>query len=229
MVKSIIFFSKLLTFSALAFASVSNVVVAQDTPTSPQQNTTQKICSSDPVESLLPPLPGQTRGNNSTLSYLAAQGFTQSEEGSWVCYVNDAKKEGRYYTLFKVQEVNGKLIGSSFLDGGNLIAGQDRRSLDFFMTLIANHTSINPDNRQSIRRYLEAFISLVEDGKIQPSRRGFVFDQPNRALVIYHKLTTGELQGTAITLNLQVPKNVSSGSLRNGLSTSSQETLKPNP
>lgn len=89
------------------------------------------------------------------------------------------------------------------------------------MTLIENHTNINPDNRQSIRRYLEAFISLVEDGKIQPSRRGFVFDQPNRALVIYHKLTTGQLQGTAITLNLQVPKNISSGS-------SPQKALKLN-
>lgn len=77
-----------------SFVSFSSIVTAQDTQTSPQENTTQKICTSDPVESLLPPLPGQTRSNNSILSYLAAQGFTQSEEGSWVCYVNDAKKRG---------------------------------------------------------------------------------------------------------------------------------------
>ncbi|WP_414755474.1 hypothetical protein [Anabaena sp. CCY 9910] len=228
MMKPIIFLSQLLTLSALAFVSIPNVAVAQDTQASPQPQAAQKICASDPVESLLPPLPGQKRGNDSALSYLAAQGFTQSEEGSWVCYVNDSKKEGRYYTLFKVQEVNGKLIGSSFLDGGTLTNGQDSRSLDFFMTLIANHTNINPENRQSIRRYLEAFIELVEEGKIQPSRRGFVFDQPNRALVIYHKLTTGELQGTAITLNIQVPKSVSSGSLKNALPVSPKGTLKPN-
>lgn len=226
--KSIIFLSQLVTFSILGLISAANIVLAQQTQTPSEQNTTQKICSSDPVENLLPPLPGQTRTNNSQLSYLANQGFTQSEDGSWVCYVNDSNKEGRYYTLFKVQEVNGKLIGSSFLDGGSLIAGQDSRSLNFFMTLIEYHTNINPENRQSIRRYLEAFINLVEEGKIQPSRRGFVFDQPNRALVIYHKLTTGDLKGTAITLNLQAANNSNSSFLQNRLPASPQNTLKRN-
>ncbi|MBD2501752.1 hypothetical protein [Anabaena azotica] len=226
--KSIIFLSQLVTLSILSLISVPSVVLAQQTQTPSEQNPTQKICSSDPVENLLPPLPGQARTNNSQLSYLANQGFTQSEDGSWVCYVNDSKKEGRYYTLFKVQEVNGKLIGSSFLDGGSLTAGQDSRSLNFFMTLIENHTNINPENRQSIRRYLEAFINLVEEGKIQPSRRGFVFDQPNRALVIYHKLTTGDLKGTAITLNLQAANNSHSGSLQNRLPASPKNTLQPN-
>ncbi|HEY9804023.1 MAG TPA: hypothetical protein V6D25_27070 [Leptolyngbyaceae cyanobacterium] len=228
MMKSIIFLSQLVTFSILGLISAANIVLAQQTQTPSEQNTTQKICSSDPVENLLPPLPGQTRTNNSQLSYLANQGFTQSEDGSWVCYVNDSNKEGRYYTLFKVQEVNGKLIGSSFLDGGSLIAGQDSRSLNFFMTLIEYHTNINPENRQSIRRYLEAFINLVEEGKIQPSRRGFVFDQPNRALVIYHKLTTGDLKGTAITLNLQAANNSNSSFLQNRLPASPQNTLKRN-
>lgn len=223
----IIFLSKLSTFSTLALLSVSTVVIAQETQTPHGQNTTQKICSSDPVESLLPPLPEQ-KPNNSQLSYLANQGFTQSEDGSWVCYVNDSKKEGRFYTLFKVQQANSKLIASSFLDGGSLIAGQDSHSLNFFMTLIENHTNINPENRQSIRRYLEAFINLVEEGKIQPSRRGFVFDQPNRALVIYHKLTTGDLKGTAITLNLQAANNFNSGSLQNRLPASPKNTLQPN-
>jgi len=228
MMRAIIFLFNLVTFSTLGLISVSSVVLAQETPKPPKQNTTQKICSSDPVENLLPPLPGQNRTNDSQMSYLANQGFTQSEDGSWVCYVNDSKKEGRYYTLFKVQQVNGKLIGSSFLDGGSLIDGQDSRSLNFFMTLIENHTNINPENRQSIRRYLEAFINLVGEGKIQPSRRGFVFDQPNRALVIYHKLTTGDLKGTAITLNLQAANNPHSGSLQNRLPAASKNTLKPN-
>lgn len=228
MIKPMIFLSQLVTFSILGLISASNVVLAQKTQTPPEQNPMQKICASDPVENLLPPLPGQKRINNSQLSYLANQGFTQSEDGSWVCYVNDSNKEGRYYTLFKVQEVNGKLIASSFLDGGSLIAGQDSRSLNFFMTLIEQHTNINPENRQSIRRYLEAFINLVEQGKIQPSRRGFVFDQSNRALVIYHKLTTGDLRGTAITLNLQRTNNPNSGSLQNRLPASPQNTLKPN-
>lgn len=229
MMKSIFFLSNLVTFSILAFISASTVVLAQKTQTLPEQNITQKICAVDPVENLLPPLPGQKKPNDSQdsqLSYLADQGFTQSEDGSWVCYVSDTKKEGRYYSLFKVQEVNGKLIGSSFLDDGSLIAGQDSRSLNFFMTLIENHTNINPENRQSIRRYLEAFINLVEEGKIQPSRRGFVFDQPNRALVIYHKLTTGDLRGTAITLNLQGSNN--SRSLQNRLPASPQNSGKPN-
>lgn len=228
MIKTMIFLSQLATFSILGLISASNVVLAQESQTPPEQNPMQKICSSDPVENLLPPLPGQKRINNSQLSYLANQGFTQSEDGSWVCYVNDSDKEGRYYTLFKVQEVNGKLLGSSFLDGGSLIAGQDSRSLKFFMTLIEQHTNINPENRQSIRRYLEAFINLVEEGKIQPSRRGFVFDQPNRALVIYHKLTTGDLKGTAITVNLQAANNSNSGSLQNRLPASPQNTLKRN-
>lgn len=228
MMRSIIFLFKLVSFSTLLLISASSVALAQKTQTPPEQNTTQKICSSDPVENLLPPLAGQKITNDAQLSYLANQGFTQSEDGSWVCYVNDTKKEGRYYTLFKVQQVNGKLIGSSFLDGGSLIAGQDSRSLDFFMALIEHHTNINPENRQSIRRYLEAFINLVEEGKIQPSRRGFVFDQPNRALVIYHKLTTGDLKGTAITLNLQGSNNPNSGSLQNRLPASPQDTLNPN-
>jgi hypothetical protein len=223
--KPILLLSKLFTLSTLGLITVSNVVVAEDTQKLSGENITQKVCSSDPVENLLPPLPGQKRTNDK-LSYLAAQGFKQSEDGSWVCYVNDSKKEGRYYTLFKVQEVNGKLIGSSFLDGGNLIAGQDSRSLNFFMALIENHTNINPENRQSIRRYLEAFIDLVEERKIQPSRRGFVFDQPNRALVIYHQLTTGELRGTAITLNLQSSNNT--GSLPNQPPVSSQNPVKSN-
>jgi hypothetical protein len=228
MMKQIIFLSNLVTFSILVFISASSVVLAQKTQTLPEQNFTQKICSSDPVENLLPPLPGQKKTHDSQLSYLENQGFTQSEDGSWVCYVSDTKKEGRYYSLFKVQQVNGKLIGSSFLDSGSLIAGQDSRSLDLFMTLIEHHTNINPENRQSIRRYLEAFINLVEEGKIQPSRRGFVFDQSNRALVIYHKLTTGDLRGTAITLNLQRTNNPNSGSLQNRLPASPQNTLKPN-
>ncbi|MFN6472324.1 MAG: hypothetical protein RMY36_022005 [Nostoc sp. SerVER01] len=226
MIKSIIFLSKLVSFSILFFISASSVVLAQKTQTPPEQNTTQKICASDPVENLLPPLPGQKKPNNSQLSYLVNQGFIQGEDGSWVCYVNDSKKEGRYYSLFKVQEVNGKLIGSSFLDDGSLIAGQDSRSLDLFMTLIEHHTNINSENLQSIRKYLEAFINLVEEGKIQPSRRGFVFDQPNGALVIYHKLTTGDLRGTAITLNLRSPNN--SGSLQNRLPASPQNSLKTN-
>ncbi|QLE59057.1 hypothetical protein [Nostoc sp. TCL26-01] len=226
--KTITRLSKLLAISVFAITSVSSVAVAQDTTVNPQKATTQKICSSDPVDNLLPALPAEKKEADSRLSYLAEQGFTKSQEGAWVCYVNDSKKEGRYYTLFKVQEVNGKLIGSSFLDGGSLIDGQDSRSLDFFMTLIENHTNIAPDNRPSIRRYLEAFISLVQEGKIQPSRRGFLFDQPNRALVIYHKLTTGELKGTAITVNIQVPKKVSSSSTNTGIPTSQTGNLKPN-
>ncbi|BCL37416.1 hypothetical protein [Nostoc sp. MS1] len=221
----IILIAKVVTSSALGLIFLSNFVLAQEAQTSPRKNTIQKICSLDPVENLLPPLPGQKITGNK-LSYLAEQGFTQSEDGSWVCYVNDSKKEGRYYTLFKVQEVNGKLIGSSFLDGGSLIAGQDSRSLNFFMTLIERHTNINPENLQSIRRYLAAFIDLVGEGKIQPSRRGFIFDQPNRALVIYHKLTAGELKGTAITLNLQGLNN--NTSQQNRLPASLQNILKSN-
>ncbi|MBE9007233.1 hypothetical protein IQ259_19720 [Fortiea sp. LEGE XX443] len=203
----------------LAFAAISGVAIsnnkslraqAQETPTAPQATTTQRICSLDPVEDLLPP--PQTKTSNSLFSYLSQEGFTQSKDGSWVCYVNDPKKEGRYYTLFKVQEQNGKLIGSSFLDGGSLIEGQDNRTLDFFMKLVERHLDGNQENRQSISRYLESFISLVKEGKIKASRRGFLFDQPNRALVLYHTLNAGELKGTAITLNIQIPDNVNSTS-----------------
>jgi hypothetical protein len=194
----------ILPVSALA-TTFSIAATAQQTPSAPQQRTTQRICSLDPVEDLLPPR--QSKPGNSLLSYLAEQGFTKNQEGSWVCYANDPKKEGRYFTLFKVQEINGRLIGSSFLDQGSLIEGQENRSLDFFMMLIERHMSTSQENRQGIRRYLESFISLVEQGKIQPTRRGFLFDQPNRALVLYHTLSSGTLKGTAITVNIYLPKS----------------------
>lgn len=225
---------RLFTSHLFAFAAISCIAIvanqqmrvyAQEAPSTAQPTTSQKLCSFDPVENLLPPLPSQS---NSVLSYLGQEGFTNTQDQAWVCYVNDSKKEGRYYTLFKVQERNGKLIGSSFLDNGSLITGQDDRSLDFFMTLIERHTNTTPETRQSIRRYLEAFITLVEEGKIKPSRRGFLFDQPNGALIMYHPLTTGELKGTAITINIQAPKNLSSRTPDSGLSNARSEALKPN-
>jgi len=176
-------------------------IIEQKAPTTPQQTTAQSICSSNySIEDLLPPPAGEDI--NSPLSYLEQQGFTQDEDGSWVCYVSDPKKQGRYYTLFKVQQVKGKLIATFFLDQGSL--GQDNRSLDFFMAVIEKHTKTNQGNRQSIRRYLDAFLSLVKQGKIQPSNRGYLFDQPNRGFVIYHSLSSAKLQGTAITINIDI-------------------------
>jgi hypothetical protein len=196
-----------------ALAAMSNMAMSnekpapiyiQKTPAVPQQTTTQRICSLDPIEDLLPP--PQTKANNSLLSYLAQQGFTQNQEGSWVCYANDPKEEGRYFTIFKVKQVDNRLIASSFLDEGSLIQGQENRSLDFFMMLIEHHMNTTQENRQGIRRYLEAFVSLVKEGKIKPTRRGFLFDQPNRALVLYHTLSSGTLKGTGITINIYLPK-----------------------
>ncbi|MFW9260804.1 hypothetical protein [Nostoc sp. CALU 546] len=180
-------------------------VNTQQTTAVSQRKTTQRICSLDPIEDLLPP--PQTKASNSLLSYLAEQGFTQNQEGSWVCYANDPKKEGRYFTLFKVKQVNGRLIASSFLDEGSLIQGQENRSLDFFMMLVERHMNPNQGNRQGIRRYLETFVSLVKQGKIKPTRRGFLFDQPNRALVLYHPLSSGSLKGTGITINIHLSKS----------------------
>lgn len=222
----IVSLSRLFALQIFALTAMSYIATAQETPIIPQKTTTQKICSLDAVDDLLPPLP--TQQSNSLLSYLAQEGFTQTQEGSWVCYVNDSKKEGRYYTLFKVQELNGKLVGSSFLENGKLMTGQEDRSINFFMTLIARHTSTSQENRQSIRKYLGAFVNLVENGKIKPSRRGFLFDQPNRALVLYHPLTTGELKGTAITINIQLPNNTTSRPPNSQLPSSLRNTLKPN-
>ncbi|MBD2519917.1 hypothetical protein H6G93_34240 [Nostoc sp. FACHB-973] len=201
-------------FQVSALAAMSNIAMSDDkpmgtytqqTPTVPEQTTTQRICSLDPIEDLLPP--PQTKASNSLLSYLADQGFTQNQEGSWVCYANDPKEEGRYFTIFKVKQVDNRLIASSFLDEGNLIEGQENRSLDFFMMLIDRHMNSSQENRQGIRRYLEAFVSLVKQGKIKPTRRGFLFDQPNRALVLYHTLSSGNLKGTGITINIYLPKS----------------------
>ncbi|MEH2348072.1 MAG: hypothetical protein V7K55_08725 [Nostoc sp.] len=182
-------------------------VPTQETPIISQlkTKTTHRICSLDPIEELLPP--PQNKANNSLLSYLAEQGFTQNKEGSWVCYANDPKIEGRYFTMFKVKQVDGRLIATSFLDEGSLIQGQQNRSLDFFMMLIEHHLNASQENRQGIRRYLEAFVSLVKEGKIKPTRRGFLFDQPNRALVLYHTLSSGNLKGTGITINISLPKS----------------------
>jgi hypothetical protein len=197
-----------------ALAAMSSMAMSDDKPlrvyiqeasATSQQKTTQRICSLDPIEDLLPP--PQTKANNSLLSYLAEQGFTQNQEGAWVCYANDPKKEGRYFTLFKVKQVDGRLIASSFLDEGSLIQGQENRSLDFFMMLIEHHLDTSQEKRQGIRRYLGAFVSLVKQGKIKPTRRGFLFDQPNRALVLYHTLSSGELKGTGITINIYLPNS----------------------
>jgi hypothetical protein len=180
----------------------------QKTPTSPQPGITQKICSFDPVENLLPSPTGEP--SSSPFSYLAQQGFTQTQNDSWVCYVTDDQKQERYYSLLKVQQVNGKLIASSFLKDGNFIEGQDSRSLDLFMTLIENHTKTTQGNRQSIRKYLETFITLVKQGKVSPSNRGYLFDQPNRGFVLYNTVAGGELKGTAITINISSPQNLGS-------------------
>jgi hypothetical protein len=179
------------------------------TPVSPQR-ATSKICAFDSVENLLPSI--RNKQNPSPLDYLAEQGFTQSPDGSWVCYVSDPKNPGRYYTLFKVQETNGRLVASSFLEGGNLSTGQDNRSLDFFMMIVKNHTNAKEGNRQSIRNYLGSFVSLVGQGKVPASRRGYLFDQPSRSFVIYHPLEGGELKGTAITININSPQGVISNS-----------------
>lgn len=198
--------SALATMSSIAMSDDKPLrVYTQQAPAASQRKTTQRICSLDPIEDLLPP--PQTKASNSLLSYLAEQGFTQNQEGSWVCYANDPKKEGRYFTLFKVKQVDSRLIASSFLDEGSLIQGQENRSLDFFMMLIERHMNTSQENRQGIRRYLEAFVSLVKQGKIKPTHRGFLFDQPNRALVLYHTLSSGGLKGTGITINIYLPKS----------------------
>lgn len=188
--------------SASAFAAVSFMAVAEEVTTAPQQRTPLRICSFDPVADLLPT--PQNKPTNSALSYLAAQGFIQNPDGSWVCYVNDPNKESRYYTLFKVQQINGKVVASSFLENGSLINGQDNRSLDLFMMLIKNHTNATLGNRQSIRRYLEAFMSLVKQGKVPALRRGYLFDSPSRGFVSYYPLTSGQIQGTAITIDINM-------------------------
>ncbi|KYC38398.1 hypothetical protein WA1_37085 [Scytonema hofmannii PCC 7110] len=177
--------------------------------TKPQQNTNsqlQQICSYNTVEGLLPPPSNQQK--NSPLSYLAQQGFVQNAEGAWVCYANDEQKPGRYYTLFKVQQINGALIATSFLDQGTPIQEQGDRTVELFMKLIQNHTKANTKNQESIQKYLSAFVSLVEQGKVQPSRRGYLFDQPSRGLVLYHPVTGGDLQGTGITININAPQNL---------------------
>jgi len=73
-----------------------------------------------------------------------------------------------------------------------------------FLMLIENHTKTSQGNRQSIRRYLEAFMSLIKQGKVLPLRRGYLFDQPNRGFVLYHPITGGKLQGTALTINIDM-------------------------
>ena len=188
--------------SASAFAAVSFIAVAEEVTTAPQQRMPLRICSFDPVTDLLPT--PQNQPTNSPFSYLAQQGFIQNPVGSWVCYVNDPKKESRYYTLFKVQQINGKIVASSFLENGSLIDGQDNRSLDLFMMVIKNHTNGTQGNRQSIRRYLEAFMSLVKQGKVPALRRGYLFDSPSRGFVSYYPLTSGQIKGTAITIDIDI-------------------------
>jgi hypothetical protein len=204
-------FTRLLSTFAISVSAVAIMpyfAIAQETPTAPQQKRTQKLCSSDAAGDLLPPAVSQKSGE--PLSYLGEQGFTQNSDGAWICYAGDSRKQGRYYSLLKVQQIDGKLVASSFLDTGMLLEGQDDRSLDLFMMLIEKHTKTNQGNRESIRRYLESFLSLVKQAKVQPSNRGYLFDQPNAGVVIYHPATGGKLKGTAITININSPQNLAS-------------------
>ncbi len=187
-----------------ALAAISSIAIAQETSVAYPEITKQKICSFNSIEDLLPPPLGAQ--SHLHLSYLAKQGFIQNPDGSWVCYVNDSQKIGRYYTLFKIQEIDRKIVASTFLDSGDLIAGQDNRSLDLFMMLIENHTNTSPVNRQVIRSSLESFITQVRSRKILPSHRGYLFDHPNHGFVLYHPLLEGKLKGTAITINLDLPR-----------------------
>ncbi|NMG20588.1 hypothetical protein [Brasilonema bromeliae] len=197
------------SLSVSALAASTNVARALETPTTPQQTTTQQnLCSSDTVENLLPTAVGKQ--SPSPLSYLAEAGFTQKPDGSWVCYVRDNTKQKRYYTLLKVQQVNGALVASSFLENGTLTEGQDARSLELFMSLISNYTNTNQGDRQGIQRYLESFISLVKQGKVPASGRGYLFDLTSRGFVVYQPITQGQLQGTAITINITSPQNLDS-------------------
>jgi hypothetical protein len=207
-------------------AAMSSISMAQDVILTPQETTNQRICALDPVQNLLPPVVRQD--NNSLLAYLAQEGFIQNEEGAWVCYVNDPQQRDRFYTLFKVQVQDGKVIASSFLENGQLIEGQENRMIDLFMTVVGNHMNTNQQNSESIRRYLETFVSLVQQNKIQASNRAFLFDQPNRALVVYHNLSQGTLQGTAITINIQSPSNLTADSVTSQIqpNLSLRETLK---
>ncbi|KAF3884724.1 MULTISPECIES: hypothetical protein [Nostocales] len=196
--------------SVSACVSLSHFATAQQAPTNPQQRTQttlQKICSFDTVRELLPPASEKSK---SLLSYLAQQGFIQTQDGSWVCYVSDPQKSGRYYTLFKVQQIEKKLVASSFLENDRMIEEQDSRSLDFFLMLIQNHTSATSKNLLDIREYIKTFITLIKQGKIKPSERGYLFNQPSRAFVFYNRLNEGNVKGTAITINLDKPQNLSS-------------------
>ncbi len=189
---------------ASALVAVSSTTMAQEVPTTPQQRIMQRICSFDAVENLLPP--PSTQQSNSRLSYLQKQGFRQDSDGSWVCYVSDPNEEWHYHTLFRVKEKDGKLVATSFLKNGSLMEGQENRSLDLFMTLIEHHTNTKQGNRQSIRRYLEAFIALVKQGKVSLSHHGYLFDQPNNGFVLYHQIKGTKLKGTAITISLNMSR-----------------------
>lgn len=198
-------------FSVTAITAISNISIAGEAPKTAPEKTVQRICAFDAVENLLPPV--QNQQNQSSLSYLAQQGFTQNPDGSWSCYASDPRKQGRYYTLFKVQQVDEKLVATSFLDEGGLMEGQDNRSLELFMLLIQNHTKANQGNKESIQKYLEAFISLIKQGKVQASRRGYLFDQLNRGFVLYHPIAGEKLKGTGITININSPQNLDSSAV----------------
>jgi hypothetical protein len=72
----------------------------------------------------------------------------------------------------------------------------------------------NQENRQSIyqsiQTYLESFITLVKQKKVAISRRANVLDQANSAVVLYQPVREGTLKARAITININLPENLSS-------------------
>lgn len=77
------------------------------------------------------------------------------------------------------------------------------------MMLVERHMNPNQENRQGIRRYLEAFVSLVKQGKIKPTRRGFLLtNQTEHWSYITHShqeiLKVRESQSTFIYLRVEL-------------------------
>lgn len=87
--------------------------------------------------------------------------------------------------------------------------------LSAFTLSVSAFTAIpNQENRQSIyqstQRYLESFITLVKRKKVAISRREYFLDQASRAVVLYHPVRERTLKGRAITININLPQNLSS-------------------
>ena len=131
-------------------------------------------------------------------------GLVPSQDGGYICLTRDANNQRREFTVFKVKPVDNLLVVTAFLPDGEFLPQQQTAATDLFLATIRFYTDIPQPYYQGIQSYFQEFYARVKNGRLKPhSDRVYLLDEPTKTVVLYHPLN-GELQGTAISLNIRL-------------------------